>query len=504
MENNKIHEDLLRHLWSGQYLDAERLATIDERFLKVIHPGTLNRGSGPDFRDAIVVLDGKTLRGDIEFHRSIADWRAHSHDVDANYNSVILHVVLRGNSDVTSTLSASGRPIPILMIEQYLSYPLEKILEHTMRDEHVSLSAPLRCFHRNDGIDVDVLESWIRRLFAERLKEKETRMLARLYQIIDDRQRGVFEPEEKYNENPDDIPVSELSITKEELKQSDAWDQLLYGAIMDGLGYSKNRAPFKDLAYRVSIQRLRILSASRELTQHDIEAILFRISGLLPASHELNDQQSKVHVHLLQSLWKELSADVHSAHLFSVESLPATDWVFTPTRPSNFPTVRIAAASHFLTRILHGQMVKHIITIIAGVDSSTEEKLDQLLSLFDIAGESFWNYHYSFTDSFPQRRSLLGNARRLDIIINAIIPLSNLYGNIFGIDVIGSHASRIAEAIPLLESNAVVRKIENQLLKGKLRLSAAHQQQGAIQLYRRYCTMGRCDECEVGKRVFGE
>jgi hypothetical protein len=504
MENSKIHEDLLRHLWSGQYLDAERLATIDGRFLKVIQPGTLNRGSGPDFRDAIVVLEGKTLRGDIEFHRSIADWKAHSHDVDAKYNSVILHVVLRGNSDVTSTLSASGRPIPVLMIEQYLSYPLEKILEHTMRDEHVSLSAPLRCFHRNDGIDIEVLDSWIRRLFAERLKEKETRMLARLYQIIDDRHRGVFEPEVKYNENPDDIPVSELSITKEELKQSDAWDQLLYGAIMDGLGYSKNRAPFKELAHRVSIQRLRLLSASRELTQQDIEAILFRMSGLLPASHELNDQQSKVHVHLLQSLWKELNADVHSARLLSVEPLPATDWVFTPTRPSNFPTVRIAAASHFLTRILHGQMVKHIITIIAGVHSSTEEKLDQMLSLFDIAEESFWNYHYSFTDSFPQRRSLLGNARRLDIIINAIIPLSNLYGNIFGIDVIGPYTSRIAEAIPLLENNAVVRKIENQLLKGKLRLRAAHEQQGAIQLYRRYCVMGRCNECEVGKRVFGE
>jgi hypothetical protein len=127
-----------------------------------------------------------------------------------------------------------------------------------------------------------------------------------------------------------------------------------------------------------------------------------------------------------------------------------------------------------------------------------------LLSLFDIAEESFWNYHYSFTDSFPRRRSLLGSARKLDIIINAIIPFSNLYGTIFGIDVIGPATARIAEAIPLLESNAVVRKIENQLLKGKLRLRAAHQQQGAIQLYRRYCVQRRCMECEVGKRVFGE
>ena len=504
MEPHKIHEDILRHLWSGQYFNADRLATIDGRLLNVIQPGALNRGSGPDFHDALVVLDGKTLCGDIEFHRSIADWEAHSHDVDAKYNSVILHVVLYGNSDITSTLSASGRPIPVLIIEQYLSLPLEKILEHAMRDEHVSLSSPLRCFHRNDGIDIEVLESWLSQLCAERLKEKKARMLARLYQIIDDHHRGVFEPEGTYNENPDDIPVSELSITKEELKQSDAWDQLLYGAILDGLGYAKNRMPFKDLAHRVSIQRLRMLSASRELTQQDLEAILFHVSGLLPAGHHVIDQQSKVHVHLLHSLWIELNTPPHAARLLAVEPLSATDWVYTPTRPSNFPTVRIAAASYILVKILHGQMVKHIVTIIAGERSSTEEKLDQLLSLFDIAEESFWNYHYSFTDSFPRRRWLLGRARRLDIIMNAIIPFSRLYGDIFGMDTIALHTSRIAEAIPLLESNAVVRKIENQLLKGKLRLRMAYEQQGAIQLYKRYCSMGRCNECEVGRKVFGE
>ena len=252
MEYSKIHEDLLRHLWSGQYFDADRLAAANGLLLKVIRPGTLNRGSGPDFYDAVIVLDGKTLHGDIEFHRSIADWKAHSHDVDAKYNSVILHVVLRGSSDAASTLSASGRSIPVLVIDQYLSSPLEKILEHTMRDEHVSLSAPLKCVHQNDGIDVEVLESWIHHLFDERLREKEMRMLARLYQIVDDRHRGVFEPEEKYNEDPDEIPISEFSITREELKQDDAWDQLLYGAIMDGLGYSKNRKRLEKRNQRIN------------------------------------------------------------------------------------------------------------------------------------------------------------------------------------------------------------------------------------------------------------
>ena len=504
MRTNRIHEDLLRHLWSGQYLDVQRLATVDGRFLKVLKPGTLNRGSGPDFLDAVIVIKGRTLRGDIEFHRSIEDWKAHSHDVDAKYNTVILHVVLRGNSDATATVSASGRTIPVLLIEKYLSSPLEKIIEHIARDEHLSLTASLRCVHRNDGVEADVLKSWIHTLFAERLREKETRMLARLYQIIDERHRGVFEPEESYNENPDDIPVSELNITNEELKHPEAWEQLLYGAMMDGFGYSKNRRPFKELAHRISIQRLRRCSASQELTRENIEAILFRISGLLPAVRTLKDQQSKIHAHLLHSLWNETTSAAQAELLLSVEPISATDWIFTPSRPSNFPTVRIAAASYMLAKILHGQLMKQIITIFTGAHSSAEDMLDQLLSLFDIADESFWNYHYSFTDASPKKRSLLGEARRLDIIINALIPFSNLYGTIFGIDAIAMNALRVAEAIPLLESNAIVRKIENQLLKEKFRMHAAHEQQGAIHLYRRYCAVGRCNECEVGKRVFGE
>jgi hypothetical protein len=500
----KIHEDILRHLWSGKYLDGERLTTINGQPLRVIAPGTLNRGSGPDFRDAVVVLAGKTLRGDVEFHRTIEDWKTHSHNVDARYNSVILHVVLRGDSRDVPTLSASGRSIPVLIIDQFLSSPLEKILEHTLRDEYLSRSAPLRCFQHNHMVGVEVLEPWIRRLYAERMTEKEARMLARLHQIIDDYRRGVSEPAEKYNENPDDIPIREMNIDKQDLRLTDAWEQLLYGAIVDGLGYSKNRIPFRTLAHRVSVRCLRLLTPSRELTVPEIQAILFRASGLLPDIHSLNDQQSKVCIHLLRTTWKDLVAKQDSDLLLAIEPLHPAAWTFTPTRPSNFPTTRIAAASYLLSKILNERLFKHIIMVVAGEYTSAQDKLDQLMSLFDIPEDLFWSYHYSFSEASARRRSLLGDARKHDIIVNAILPMCKLHGRVFDNDCMDEHTARIAAIVPALESNAVVRKMEKQLLNRKLTLHTAFQQQGAIHLYRRYCIIERCSECDVGKIVFGK
>ena len=84
MHSVEIHEDILRHLWSKQYLDTDRLTTLDGRKLKVIAPGILNRGGGPDFRDGVIILDGQTFRGDIEFHRTTDDWNIHLHNTNPN------------------------------------------------------------------------------------------------------------------------------------------------------------------------------------------------------------------------------------------------------------------------------------------------------------------------------------------------------------------------------------------------------------------------------------
>jgi hypothetical protein len=509
MHSVEIHEDVLRHLWSNQYLDADCLTTLDGRKLKVIAPGILNRGGGPDFRDGVIILDGQTFRGDIEFHRTTDDWNIHLHNTNPSYNSVILHVVLHSSPGTGATMSACGRPIPVLVIDEFLSSPIEKVVEHAMRDEHLSRSAPLRCLARNNEIGADVLEQWIQSLYRERLKEKAVRMFGRLVEIIDEQHRAVSEPVENYDalreeENPNEIPAPETHIDEENLRRADAWEQLLYEGIMDGLGYSKNRTPFAVLANRVSVQRFKYSSAQSEFSNLELEATLFHVSGLLPEIHSLHDQQSKIRLHELHTAWKNRHSTPEMIQLRSVELMHTAEWTFSPTRPANFPTARIAAASVLLGRILYRQLLTHIVTITNGAHSSSQEKLGHLLSVLTIDEDPFWSFHYSFSESSPRRHSLLGEARQHDIVVNTILPLCSLYAFIFNRENLNEHILNVAAAIPPLEDNFITRKMEKQLLKGRLRLGSAREQQGVIHLFKRYCCSGRCSECEVGKVVFQE
>jgi hypothetical protein len=55
--------------------------------------------------------------------------------------------------------------------------------------------------------------------------------------------------------------------------------------------------------------------------------------------------------------------------------------------------------------------------------------------------------------------------------------------------------------MPPLEDNGILRKMEKQLLRGKVPMTTAFQQQGALQLYREYCLRKRCLECEIGREI---
>lgn len=503
MKSLRVHEDILRHLWSGQYLDAQRLMTLDGRHLVVIRPGTLNRGSGPDFRDGVIALDGKVFRGDIEFHRTASDWKLHSHDTDESYNSVVLHVVYRSGAPDAVTTSASGRSIPILAIEQFLSSSLEKILEHTMRDEHISCTEPLQCVRGNRKVDADALEQWIRQLSLNRMKAKAITMLARLLEITEERQRGISEPEQNYRaqrgpEESQEIPLPGSEVDQEDLKCLGGWLQLLYEGIMDGLGYSKNRIPFVTIAQRVTIRRIEQLSALHELSVTEIEAILFYASGLRFDVQLIDDQDSKIHLHELHTAWRHLHERAGMAVFPSEGSLRASDWVFSPTRPSNFPTVRIAVASKLLARIAYRELLPRLLRIVEDAFMTVPDKLKRLLAALSIHEDPFWSFHYSFAESSPRMHSLLGETRKYEIIINTILPLCSLYALIFETEHIHEQAFAIATEIPSIESNFITRKMEKQLVAGKIPIHSAFQQQGLIQLYERYCSINRCSECKIG------
>jgi hypothetical protein len=293
-------------------------------------------------------------------------------------------------------------------------------------------------------------------------------------------------------------------VSGPELRRVIGWEQLLYEGIMDGLGYSKNREPFGILARELTILRLKKIEALTELQPFDIQAMLFAFAGLLPDVDTIEDQQSKVTAHQLHSSWASVRRSLESAGagpLLSLPPLHKAEWTFVPTRPANFPTVRLAAAGVLASKIVSEQFLKRIIAIVEGKYMPPETKLVQLREAFELGPDLFWSFHYVFAEAAARPHALLGSARIDEIIVNTVIPLAFLYGRVFGRKDVREHILNIARDVPPLEENAILKKMEKQLFHGKIAISTAFQQQGTIQLYKEYCLPARCPECMVGKEI---
>jgi hypothetical protein len=67
------------------------LRTTGGQTVEVIHRGVWSNGFGPDFRDALLLFDGRELRaGSVEVHRKTSGWAAHGHATDPRYDDVLV------------------------------------------------------------------------------------------------------------------------------------------------------------------------------------------------------------------------------------------------------------------------------------------------------------------------------------------------------------------------------------------------------------------------------
>ena len=85
-------ERFLQVIWNERRLSLE-LHLEDGRELKILSPGTWNVSAGPDFKSAVLLIDGHLATGDVEIHRFSSDWARHGHGSDSMYDNVVLHAV---------------------------------------------------------------------------------------------------------------------------------------------------------------------------------------------------------------------------------------------------------------------------------------------------------------------------------------------------------------------------------------------------------------------------
>jgi hypothetical protein len=492
-----IHERFLRHIWSNQYLKTT-LQTVDGKALRVIDVGQLNSDGGPDFLNVTVKIGSITYTGDVEIHRTTFDWFQHQHQEDPRYNKVILHVVLEAGNKFSPTLVKSGREIPVLVLGNFLSDSIHAIWQKAILDERVKKSETLRCFNNNDALSNELIDSWLTKLAVERLELKLRRFEERLKQLAHEKRMMVRERQQSYGEPPlegehDEIPPPFSELTQKDFSQKELWEQVLYEGVMEGLGYSKNREPFVRLAQSVTLKMMGDLGTGSGRDR--IQALLFGAAGLIPKLKSLKEKESRIYVRQIAREWKVLKSSFHS------EILHRADWQFFPTRPSNFPTLRIAAACALANKFFFDDLFRHIIQTIK-TNHSEGEKERELIRLFSIETNDFWKHHYNFDEAASKNIKALGTMRIREIIINTVLPVTLLYARIFKDKTVRECSLHVYHSLPATEDNSITRLMEKQLLKGRHPQEHVSHQQAVIQLYKYYCLEGRCAECELGQKLF--
>jgi hypothetical protein len=121
-----LSESELSWIWAGQRYPAGALQLVDRRGLRVVSPGRPGGGAGPDFLDAVLEIDGLTVRGDVELHVRASGFRAHGHDRDPAYDGLALHVVFRAD-DGPATRLASGGAAPVAAFAPWLEGRTEEL-----------------------------------------------------------------------------------------------------------------------------------------------------------------------------------------------------------------------------------------------------------------------------------------------------------------------------------------------------------------------------------------
>lgn len=190
-----VPERLLAKLWR-QRADGARLRADDGQSVRVVYGGRPGGGAGPDFRDALVRLGGQLLRGDVELHKYTGGWRQHGHHRDPAYDQVVLHGVAK----------AQGR--------------------ESARQADGSTVAQVRLGPLTASITRRAPSPWVR------LAQLPPAALA---SALDQVGRKRF---------------LERSAAFSHRYAHCGEAQELYTALLEGLGYSENRAPFRELAQR--------------------------------------------------------------------------------------------------------------------------------------------------------------------------------------------------------------------------------------------------------------
>ncbi|MCF8432722.1 MAG: DUF2851 family protein, partial [Melioribacteraceae bacterium] len=382
-----------------------------------------------------------------------------------------------------------GRKIPTLCLGDFIDSEITSTFEEKVHKKEIA-DNKLRCTPYTDQVTEEQKRKFLATLGVDRIRKKVDRFYDRLCELTFIEQNNIREPVVTYDLTPE---FRNKKFTAEDFHSKTTWQQLLYESIFEALGYSQNKSIMQKLAQSVDVQYLSKTFIDQPIIQ--IEASLFNIGGLAPKITEFNKDKVSEYVRNISQSWETLSK------IYDGQTFDETDWHFFRLRPHNFPTVRIAGGARLINEILNKKLIEVIITKIKEI-KNYNVLINSIRSLFIVKAEGYWHNHYVFEDNTNMRiKYFVGAARADEIVINIIIPFFILYFDIFHQPENSRRVLKMYHIYIQKGENRIVHDVADSLNISDL-LRRTIYTQGMLELFRNYCSKGKCMECEIGKVVF--
>ncbi len=278
-----MKEDFLHYVWQYKLFASKKLITTKNEEILVLNTGTHNKNSGPDFLNAQLKIKNQLWVGNVEIHLKSSDWYAHFHEVDKNYDAVILHVVWE--DDVTVFMK-NNAPMPTLVIK-------DVVVKSALQNYKNLFSKQQRwipCEKEITTVDAFIFTHWKERLFFERLERKS----------------------------------DEMKLVLEENKND--FEAVLFQLLVKNFGLKVNGEAFFRFAKSIDYAILRKV----RFDENQLSALLFGQAGFL---EEVIEDEYYLQ---LQNEYEYLK------HKYNITPISKNVFSFFRMRPHNFPTIRIA------------------------------------------------------------------------------------------------------------------------------------------------------------------
>lgn len=296
-----MNEDFLHYVWKYKLFLTTALETTLNETVTILKAGLHNTNAGPDFLNAKIKIDNQVWVGNIEIHTKASDWYVHNHEVDANYDAVILHVVWEDDATI---FMKNNKPLPTLVLKNRV----DKLVLDKYRNLFFKKEKWIPCESEIGNTALFILNNWKERLFFERLERKSLEIKTLLVQ-------------EKAN-----------------------FEVVLFQLLAKNFGLKVNGDAFLQLATNLNFSLVRKYATN----ETSLAALFFGQAGFLERNLET------VYYTKLQTEYNYLQ------HKHKLVPMAKHQFSFFRMRPANFPSLRIAqlVALYYLHRNLFAKLIE--------------------------------------------------------------------------------------------------------------------------------------------------